>query len=144
MAARDSTFDASKNPQVLMTMASACEASLVIVNPSWANNPSIRSLSTRFLGHPRLTNATDLILAADLAIRSPNDGIYNSIFRPPASRERVKKACMRKTGAINVSVHRDKVKRTEGRGVRSLFAFLLPPLANGCAVRILARLSILE
>jgi hypothetical protein len=29
-----------------------------MVSPSWASSPSIRSLSTRFLGQPRLTKAT--------------------------------------------------------------------------------------
>src|SRR5438105_2363463 len=39
-------------------VASASAASGVIAKPSAANRPSIRSLSTRFFGQPRLTNAT--------------------------------------------------------------------------------------
>jgi uncharacterized protein YdbL (DUF1318 family) len=54
-----SSFDASRNPHVLMTIASASAWSAVIDSPSIASRPSIRSESTRFFGHPRLTNATD-------------------------------------------------------------------------------------
>jgi hypothetical protein len=54
----DSCFEASRNPQVLMTITSARAGSAVIANPSWASSPSIRSLSTKFFGHPKLTNAT--------------------------------------------------------------------------------------
>src|SRR5205807_1581653 len=56
---RLSSLEASRKPQVLITMASARSASGVTASPSPASRPSIRSLSTRFLGQPRLTNATD-------------------------------------------------------------------------------------
>src|SRR5580704_2312520 len=57
----DSSLLAWRNPQVLMTIASASAASAVIANPSWASRPSMRSLSTRFLGQPKLTKATERI-----------------------------------------------------------------------------------
>ena len=44
---------------MLITIASARLASGVMAMPSSASRPSIRSLSTRFLAQPRLTNATD-------------------------------------------------------------------------------------
>ena len=53
-----SSLLASRNPQVLTTIASASAWSGVTAIPSAASRPSIRSESTRFLAHPRLTNAT--------------------------------------------------------------------------------------
>ena len=43
-------------------IASALAWSFVIARPSSASSPSMRSLSTRFFGQPRLTKATDSIL----------------------------------------------------------------------------------
>ena len=39
----------------------------VMLNPSWASRPSMRSESTRFLGQPKETNATDLMGLVRLA-----------------------------------------------------------------------------
>src|SRR5688572_20447829 len=66
----DSSFDASRKPQVLMTIASASCASGVMARPFSASRPSMRSLSTRFFGQPRLTKATDRmgLLLAGLAM----------------------------------------------------------------------------
>ncbi len=54
----DSSLLASRNPHVLTTIASGESDSLTSVSPSSRSIPSIFSLSTRFLGQPRLTNAT--------------------------------------------------------------------------------------
>ena len=45
------------NPQVLTTTTSAPSAPGWNVYPSWASLPSIRSLSTVFLGQPKLMKA---------------------------------------------------------------------------------------
>src|SRR4051812_16044236 len=65
---RDSSLDAPRKPQVLMTIASALAASGVMARPSSASRPSMRSESTRFFGQPRLTKATDRIVFLLLAI----------------------------------------------------------------------------
>ena len=56
--------------QTMRLIASALAGSLVIVRPSCARSPSMRSLSTRFFGQPRLTNATERIGGWRLAIES--------------------------------------------------------------------------
>ena len=58
MTSSDSSLLASRKPQVLTTIASGASSSLTNFNPSLAKSPSIFSLSTRFLGHPKLTKAT--------------------------------------------------------------------------------------
>jgi hypothetical protein len=61
MTSRLSSLEASRNPQVLMTMASAPSWSETSFMPPVARTPSIFSLSTRFFGQPRLTKATERI-----------------------------------------------------------------------------------
>ena len=56
MTAMLSSRAGSMNPQVLTTTTSAPSASAWRAYPSWASLPSIRSLSTVFLGQPRDTN----------------------------------------------------------------------------------------
>ena len=46
------------NEQVFTTMTSASSALGVSSAPAWASMPIITSLSTRFLGQPRLTKPT--------------------------------------------------------------------------------------
>ena len=46
------------NEQVLTTMMSASSARAVISAPAWESRPIMTSLSTRFLGQPRLTKPT--------------------------------------------------------------------------------------
>src|SRR5215469_12431039 len=58
MVLTDSCCALSMNEQVLTTMISASSACATSSAPAWANMPIITSLSTRFLGHPRLTNPT--------------------------------------------------------------------------------------
>src|SRR5262249_1995985 len=70
----DSRLEASRNPHVLITIASARLESGVTTSPSSASSPSIRSLSTRFLGQPRLTKAT--VLMDDPDLRGMGGGLY--------------------------------------------------------------------
>src|SRR4029077_15207986 len=60
----DSCCALSMNEQVLTTMTSASSADDTSSAPACASMPIMTSLSTRFLGHPRLTNPT--LGAADL------------------------------------------------------------------------------
>ena len=62
----DSCCALAINEQVLTTMTSASSALGVSSAPAWASMPIITSLSTRFLGQPRLTKPT-LAGAAGLA-----------------------------------------------------------------------------
>src|SRR5574340_658041 len=64
MAFTDSCCAGSMKEQVLTTMTSASSARGVISAPAWASRPIMTSLSTRFLGHPRLTKPT-LVRGAD-------------------------------------------------------------------------------
>src|SRR6202035_6178531 len=54
----DSCCALSMNEQVLTTITSASSARGESSAPARASNPIITSLSTRFFGHPRLTNPT--------------------------------------------------------------------------------------
>src|SRR5581483_4116888 len=54
----DSCWALSINEQVLTTMTSASSARGTSSAPASANMPIMTSLSTRFFGHPRLTNPT--------------------------------------------------------------------------------------
>ena len=56
MVSTDSCLALSINEQVFTTRTSADSASEVMVAPASARRPIITSLSTRFLGQPRLTN----------------------------------------------------------------------------------------
>src|SRR5271165_67263 len=58
MASTDSCLAASMNEQVLTTMMSASSARGVIWAPPCESIPIMTSLSTRFLGQPRLTKPT--------------------------------------------------------------------------------------
>src|SRR5262245_1941679 len=58
MVLTDSCLAESMNEQVLMTMTSASSAFAVIWAPPVESMPIITSLSTRFLGQPRLTKPT--------------------------------------------------------------------------------------
>ena len=55
---KDSKSPLAMNEQVLTTMTSASSARVVSSAPPWARMPIITSVSTRFLGQPRLTNPT--------------------------------------------------------------------------------------
>ena len=54
----DSSFDASRKPQVFTTIASGRWSSFTSSKPDCLRTPSIFSLSTRFFGQPRLTKLT--------------------------------------------------------------------------------------
>ena len=56
-------------PQVFTTIASARSWSETSSSPLWASVPSIFSLSTRFFGQPRLTNATELMVEVSSLMR---------------------------------------------------------------------------
>src|SRR5689334_10880953 len=58
MVFTDSCLAESINEQVFTTITSASSARAVICAPSVCNMPIITSLSTRFLGQPRLTKPT--------------------------------------------------------------------------------------
>src|SRR5262249_51620183 len=58
MVLTDSCFAVSMNEQVFTTITSASSALGVILAPPVWSRPIITSLSTRFLGHPRLTKPT--------------------------------------------------------------------------------------
>src|SRR5207302_3737773 len=58
MVSTDSCLAVSINEHVLTTMTSASSAREVICAPPRCSMPIITSLSTRFFGHPRLTNPT--------------------------------------------------------------------------------------
>src|SRR5437016_14402746 len=68
MASTDSFCAASIKLQVLTTNTSASSARGVSSYPSRERMPIITSLSTRFFGHPRLTNPT-FVLARVLLIQ---------------------------------------------------------------------------
>ena len=65
MVSTDSCLATSMNEQVFTTMTSASSARGVISAPAEASIPIITSLSTRFLGHPRLTNPIFLGATSD-------------------------------------------------------------------------------
>src|SRR5271157_3214297 len=73
MASTDSCWALSINEQVLTTMMSASSARGVIAAPPCASKPIMTSLSTRFLGQPRLMKPT-FWAVADAA---PSSGGYN-------------------------------------------------------------------
>src|SRR5690349_6450298 len=58
MVFTDSCLAESMNEHVFTTITSASSARFVISAPALFNMPIITSLSTRFLGQPRLTNPT--------------------------------------------------------------------------------------
>src|SRR5205809_4519331 len=58
IASMDSCLASSINPQVLMITTTAERGSDVKENPLWARAPSMTSLSTWFLEHPRFTSPT--------------------------------------------------------------------------------------
>src|SRR5208282_2449279 len=58
MVSMDSCCALPINEQVFTTMTSASSALGVSSAPAWASMPIITSLSTRFLGQPRLTKPT--------------------------------------------------------------------------------------
>jgi hypothetical protein len=53
MVSTDSSLAASMNPQVFTTMTSAASGSSTGAKPDSPETPSITSVSTRFLAHPR-------------------------------------------------------------------------------------------
>src|SRR5260370_19740449 len=69
MVLTDSCLAVSMNEQVLTTITSASSAWGVICAPPVCNSPIITSLSTRFLGHPKLTKPTfrGAFLSADFS-----------------------------------------------------------------------------
>src|SRR5438445_10686278 len=58
MAFTDSCWAFSINEHVFTTMTSASSARGTSSAPAWVSMPIMTSLSTRFLGQPRLTNPT--------------------------------------------------------------------------------------
>src|SRR5689334_5922065 len=58
MVLTDSCCALSMNEQVFTTMTSASSACGTSSAPPWASMPIMASLSTRYLGQPRLTNPT--------------------------------------------------------------------------------------
>ena len=64
MVSTDSCLAVSMNEQVFTTMMSASSARAVIWAPPCASSPIMTSLSTRFLGQPRLTKPIFLGTAA--------------------------------------------------------------------------------
>src|SRR5208337_849199 len=68
MVFTDSCFAESMKEQVLTTMTSASSARGVICAPPAASRPIMTSLSTRFLGQPKLTKPIFLgVVAAELS-----------------------------------------------------------------------------
>src|SRR5262249_16020230 len=80
IASTDSFCAGSMKLQVLTTRTSASSARGVSWYPSPARMPIITSLSTRFFGHPRLTNPT-LVICDDLVRR-----IYVALQFPSVTR----------------------------------------------------------
>src|SRR5271166_5885072 len=74
MESTDSCWALSINEQVLTTMMSASSAREVISAPPCASKPIMTSLSTRFLGQPRLTKPTFLGVAG----AAPSSGGLNT------------------------------------------------------------------
>ncbi len=70
ISSTDSILEASKKPQVLITTASARPSSIASDGTMWmpssAKRPSIFSESTRFLGQPRETKATERTMSSFL------------------------------------------------------------------------------
>src|SRR5438094_1404936 len=78
MAFTDSCWALSINEQVFTTMTSASSACGTSSAPAWDSMPIMTSLSTRFLGQPRLTNPT--FTEADLGLSdSATDEDFNSM-----------------------------------------------------------------
>src|SRR6478752_4837777 len=71
MTPSDSCRADSMNPQVLTTTTSAPAASGTRAYPSWVSLPSMRSLSTVFLGQPSETNA--YVPLAAVVMQEPNE-----------------------------------------------------------------------
>src|ERR1700730_615386 len=76
MVFTDSCWALAINEQVLTTMTSASSAREISWAPACASSPIITSLSTRFLGHPRLTKPTlvgELDTGSGRSVASPVD-----------------------------------------------------------------------
>src|ERR1700745_1315911 len=65
MVSTDSCLAESMNEQVFTTTMSASSARVVISAPAWFRSPIMTSLSTRFLGQPRLTNPIFFFMELD-------------------------------------------------------------------------------
>src|SRR5271165_448602 len=80
MVFTDSCFAESMKEQVLTTMMSASSAREVISAPPCDSRPIITSLSTRFLGQPRLTKPIFLGVAATVLSSEASSRATESIF----------------------------------------------------------------
>src|SRR5271167_2014479 len=80
MVFTDSCFAESMNEQVFTTMMSASSAREVISAPPWESRPIMTSLSTRFLGQPKLTNPIFLGVAADVLSSGASSSATESAF----------------------------------------------------------------
>src|SRR5262249_41889854 len=77
MVLTDSCFAVLMKEQVFTTITSASSALAVILAPPLWSSPIITSLSTRFLGHPRLTKPTfsGAFLSADFSSGDATVGV---------------------------------------------------------------------
>src|SRR6516225_4866532 len=86
MVLTDSCFAVSMNEQVFTTITSASSALGVILAPPVSSRPIITSLSTRFLGQPRLTKPTfsEAFVSADFSCGGVTVGVSGGM-QPPYS-----------------------------------------------------------
>src|SRR5579871_738399 len=84
MVFTDSCWALSMNEQVLTTITSASSALGVSSAPARDSSPIMTSLSTRFLGQPRLTNPTlvgdawDLVWGSSVSFKSDMQSFYSN------------------------------------------------------------------